>query len=310
MTRELDLEIGGMTCASCAARIEKQLNRMDGVEATVNYATEEARVRCVDPVTVDDLIAEVEAAGYTARSVHDDGPERHDGPDHDDPNVARRLAVSAVLAVPVVLMGMVPALQFNGWEWVSLVLATPVVLWGAYPFHRTAWAGARHGTATMDTLISIGVIAAYGWSLVGLATDDHVWFEVAAGVTVLILTGRFLEARAKRQAGAALRALLELGAKDVAVLRDGSEERIPIEDLAVGDRFVVRPGEQVATDGVVESGSSAVDAVAAHGRERSRRGRAGRRRDRRHRERRRPARRAGDPRRRRHRAGPHRPARP
>ena len=279
---EVDLEIGGMTCASCAARVEKRLNKLDGVTATVNFATERAHVTVPDGLGPDTLIAEVEAAGYTAAEP---GPGTDDGPDAAaDPEVAdlrNRLLVSTVLTVPVVVLAMVPAAQFDAWQWLSLTLAAPVVVWGALPFHRAAWVNLRHGAATMDTLISVGVLAAFGWSLYALfwgtageigmthgfswtaepgAGDAQIYLEVAAGVTVFILTGRYLEVRAKRRSGAALRTLLELGAKDVAVLRDGTEVRVPIEDLAVGDRFVVRPGEKIATDGVVEEGTSAIDA--------------------------------------------------
>jgi P-type Cu+ transporter len=290
----VDLLIGGMTCASCAARIEKRLNKLDGVTATVNYATEQARVAVPDGVTADDLIAQVEAAGYTARlprpparpAAADGGAsdattaERGAEVDETAP-LRRRLLTSLVLTVPVIAMAMVPALQFDGWQWISLTLAAPVVTWGALPFHRAAWVNLRHAAATMDTLISVGVLAAFGWSLYALLwgtageigmthgfswTADRgdgagqIYLEVAAGVTVFILAGRYFEARAKRRSGAALRALLELGAKDVAVLRDGVETRIPVEQLLVGDRFVVRPGEKVATDGQVEEGTSAIDA--------------------------------------------------
>ncbi len=294
--RSVDLVIGGMTCASCAARVERKLNRLDGVAATVNLATEKARVYFPAAVSPDELIAAVAQAGYTAAlpapvaapvpaSVPglqqptrpgDGGPAA--GQD-DAAALRRRLLVSLVLAAPVVLLAMVPALQFRGWQWISLALATPVAAWGAWPFHRAAFRGARHGTATMDTLISVGVGAAYLWSLyalvfgaagqlgtrmgfallAGSTAADAIYLDVAAGVTVLILTGRYLEARAKRRSGAALRALLSMGAKDVAVLRDGREVRVPVDQLAAGDRFVVRPGEKIATDGVVESGSSAVD---------------------------------------------------
>jgi len=284
---QIQLDIGGMTCASCAARIEKKLNRMDGVTATVNYSTEKAKVTFDESVSPADLIAEIEATGYTAhvppsKSAPTTGAETAAAP-IDDPTAAlrQRLTIAALLAVPVIAMAMVPALQFNGWQWLSLTLAAPVVVWGAWPFHRAAWANLRHAAATMDTLISVGVIAAFGWTLYALFLGDagdlsmrhgfsirpergmgssQIYLEVAAGVTVFILAGRYFEARAKRQSGAALKALLELGAKDVAVLRDGTETRIPVEQLAVGDRFVVRPGEKIATDGVVEEGTSAVDA--------------------------------------------------
>ena len=330
--------IGGMTCASCAARIEKRLNQLDGVTATVNYATEQAKVHAPDGVSVDDLIAQVEAAGYTARPAR---PASQRAPTAADTGDGRRstrpaplrtrLITSAVLSVPVIVLAMVPALQFDYWQWLSLTLAAPVVTWGAWPFHRAAWLNLRHATATMDTLISVGVLAAFGWSLYALFLGDAgepgmthgftwtadrdmgsslIYLEVAAGVTTFILAGRYFEARAKRRSGAALQALLELGAKDVAVLRDGAEQRIPIDQLAVGDRFVVRPGEKVATDGVVEEGSSAIDASLLTGEPVPGRGRPRRRRHRRHRQRRRPARGAGHPGRRRHRAGPDRPARP
>ena len=285
---EIQLEIGGMTCASCAARIEKKLNRMDGVTASVNYATEKAKVIFADTVTPDDLIKTVEATGYTAQlpaPKHTGAavPAHGDTPADDDPTrlLRQRLTISAVLAVPVIAMAMVPALQFDGWQWLSLTLAAPVVTWGAWPFHRAAWTNLRHAAATMDTLISVGTLAAFGWSLYALFLGDagelsmrhpfslapergmgssQIYLEVAAGVTVFILAGRYFEARAKRRSGAALKALLELGAKDVAVLRNGTEVRIPIDDLAVGDHFVVRPGEKIATDGVVTEGTSAVDA--------------------------------------------------
>jgi len=257
----VELVIGGMTCASCAARVEKKLNKLDGVTASVNYATEKATVRFADPVQPEDLIREVEATGYTAsvRSTH----ARRPG---EDPDTAgdpwwQRLIISTMLAIPVVLLAMVRPLQFANWPWVALVLASPVVAWGAWPFHRAAWTNARHRVATMDTLISIGVIAAYLWSAWAVIFDGaEMYLEVAAAVTVFILAGRYLEARAKRRSGAAVRALLDLGAKSVAVLRDGAEVRVPADQLAVGDRFVVRPGEKVATDGVVTDGTSAVDA--------------------------------------------------
>jgi Cu+-exporting ATPase len=253
-----ELAIGGMTCASCAARIEKKLNRVDGVDASVNYATETAVVT-YDPAatSIADLVGVVEGLGYHASPV-DDGDRAGD----DGRDLPRRLAVSAALTVPVVAMAMVMSLRPPAWREVSLVLATPVVLWGALPFHRATWANLRHRTATMDTLISLGVLAAYTWSVVVLAAgaDRDVYFEVAAAVTVFLLAGRVLEARAKRRAGQALRALLELGAKDASVVDDSGHERlVPIAELRVGDRFVVRPGEKIATDGVVVEGASAVD---------------------------------------------------
>jgi len=271
----VELEITGMTCASCANRIERKLNKLDGVTASVNYATEKARVSYPGSVTTDDLLSTVEAAGYAA---HLPTREAEPAPEHDEALV--RLVVSAVLTVPVVAMAMVPALQFEFWQWLSLTLAAPVVVWGGWPFHRAAWANLRHGAATMDTLISLGTLAAFGWSVyalfLGTAGEPgmthpfeltiersdgagNIYLEAAAGVTTFLLAGRWFEHRAKRTAGAALTGLLELGAKDVAVVRDGVETRVPIDALTVGDTFVVRPGERIATDGVVESGSSAVD---------------------------------------------------
>ena len=282
---DVELAIGGMTCASCAARIEKKLNRMDGVTATVNFATEKAKVTFADTVAPEDIVATVEATGYTATLPRppEAVPEATAAPTEPDEAAAwrQRLMVSTVLTVPVVLLSMIPALQFDNWQWLALTLASPVVVWGALPFHRAAWTNLRHGAATMDTLISVGVIAAYLWSLWALffthagmtgmkmsfdlltsgGAEPHIYLEVASAVTTFILAGRYFEARAKRQSGAALRALLDLGVKDVAVLRDGSTEtRIPISQLAVGDQFVVRPGEKIATDGIVISGTSAVDA--------------------------------------------------
>jgi Cu+-exporting ATPase len=257
-TSEVELSIGGMTCASCAARVERKLNKVGGVRATVNYATEKARVNYPEGVSPADLVEVVESSGYTAELP---APEPKEEPDPADP-LRRRLIVSASLALPVVLVSMVPAFRFPSWEWAALVLAAPVVGWGAWPFHRAAWTNLRHGAATMDTLISMGVVAAFGWSLASLVfgIGGETYLEVAAGVTTFILAGRYFEARSKRRAGAALRALLELGAKDVAVRRDGRERRVPIGELRVGDEFVVRPGEKIATDGVVTEGGSAVDA--------------------------------------------------
>jgi Cu+-exporting ATPase len=290
----LELPITGMTCASCANRVERRLNRLDGVTATVNLATERAAVD-FDPAAVEpaELVGAVEAAGYgavlPARAAAGGerdaaGGERDaavDGAPDPTDALRRRLVASAVLSLPVLVLAMVPALQFDNWQWLSLQLATPVVLWGAWPFHRAAWVNLRHGAATMDTLVSLGVLAAWGWSLYALflgdagmndmrmrfellpggeQATDQIYLEVAAVVTTFILAGRFLEARARRRAGAAIEALLELGAKDVAVLSaDGAERRVPIGELHPGDRFVVRPGEKVATDGIVEEGSSAVD---------------------------------------------------
>ncbi|MEG9551145.1 heavy metal translocating P-type ATPase, partial [Streptomyces baarnensis] len=317
---EAELMIGGMTCASCAARVEKKLNRMDGVTATVNYATEKARVTFGEGLELGDLVATVEKTGYTARPVTrperkapaaaapaaeaapapnaeakakaeaeaetkpepepeaeaeaEAAPDASTGSD----SLRQRLVVSAVLAVPVVLLAMIPALQFDFWQWLSLTLAAPVVVWGGLPFHRAAWTNAKHGAATMDTLVSLGTLAAFGWSLWALFLGDAgmpgmrhgfdltvsradatstIYLEVAAGVITFILLGRYLEARAKRKSGAALRALMHLGAKDVAVLKAGREVRVPAGELVAGDRFVVRPGEKIATDGTVVEGSSA-----------------------------------------------------
>ncbi len=282
---DVELLIGGMTCASCAARIEKRLNKLDGVTATVNYATEKAKVTVADGVTPEDLVAAVEKAGYTARLPEPPRPAEEASVEGDGDESLRalrqRLLVSGVLTVPVIVLAMVPALQFTYWQWLSLTLAAPVVVWGAWPFHRAAWTNLRHGASTMDTLVSMGTLAAFLWSLYALflgtagvpgmthpfeltiaPTDGaaNIYLEVAAGVTTAILAGRYFEARSKRRAGAALRALLELGAKEVSVLRGGREERIPVDRLAVGDLFVVRPGEKIATDGVISEGSSAVDA--------------------------------------------------
>ncbi len=272
-----------MTCASCANRIERKLNKVDGVTATVNYATEKAKVTYDGAVSTDLLLATVEQAGYQASLPAAAAAEPAEAAEAADPTrpLRDRLLISLVLSVPVVAMAMVPALQVEYWQWLSLTLAAPVVVWGAWPFHRAAWANLRHGTATMDTLVSLGVLAALGWSLYALfwgtagepgmthpfeltigRTDGagNIYLEAAAGVTTFILAGRYAEARSKRRAGAALRALLEMGAKDVAVVRDGRETRVPVADLEVGDRFVVRPGEKIATDGVVVEGASAVDA--------------------------------------------------
>ncbi|WP_256638721.1 heavy metal translocating P-type ATPase [Streptomyces murinus] len=284
---EVELAIGGMTCASCAARIEKKLNRMDGVEATVNYATEKAKVTFAADIEVADLIATVEATGYTAREPEPPRAEPGSGDgtaaaEADELRPLReRLTTAVVLAVPVIAMAMIPALQFDNWQWLSLTLAAPVVTYSAWPFHKAAWTNARHGAATMDTLISVGTSAAFLWSLWALffgtagmpgmrhafeltiARSDgagNIYLEAAAGVTAFILAGRYFEARSKRKAGAALKALLELGAKEVTVLRGGREELVPVDRLKTGDRFLVRPGEKIATDGTVVEGSSAVDA--------------------------------------------------
>ena len=291
--QSVSLAVIGMTCASCASRIERKLNKMDGVSATVNYATETAAVRFAPSVTVDDLLRTVHDTGYEA--IPPSPPKASDGPDDRsraeiaaDAEVAdlrTRLLGSLALATPVVLISMIPPLQFTYWQWLCFALATPVVFWGAWPFHRAAWTALRHGSATMDTLISLGCLAAYFWSAWALfrggaglpiysMSEDwlpsfeigeqstgmpDIYLEVAAAVPVFILAGRWFEAKAKRSSGAALRALLTMGAKDVALLRDGVEARVPISELRVGDRFVVRPGERIASDGVVVEGTSAVD---------------------------------------------------
>jgi len=290
----VELPIEGMTCASCANRIERKLNKLDGVQASVNFALERAAVDYdTTAVAPEQIVEAVAAAGYratlpaAAAPAHGSAPD-HGGHDHmaeptadEAAALRRRLLISVALAVPVILLSMIPPLQFDDWQWLALQLATPVVVWGAWPFHQAAWANLKHGAATMDTLVSLGVLAAFLWSMYALFVgdagmtgmrmqfalvpargggSDEIYLEVAAGVTVFILAGRYFEARAKRSAGAALHALLALGAKDVALLRpDGAEERVPVEQLAVGDRFVVRPGEKVATDGVIEEGASAVD---------------------------------------------------
>ena len=286
----VELEISGMTCASCAARVEKKLNKLDGVTATVNFATETARVGFPVAVSVNDLISVVEQAGYTA-AVPPEGSGGMASPrtgghwgvaprgQAQTAVLRQRLLVSLALTIPVVVLAMVPPLQFRNWQWAALALASPVVVWGAWPFYRAAFVNARHGAATMDTLISVGVAAAYLWSLYALffgaagragARMGFAWLardsgtgatylEVASGVTALVLLGRYFEARAKRRSGAALRALLSLGARDVSVLRDGTEVRVPAGQLAAGEEFVVRPGEKIAADGIVVSGSSAVD---------------------------------------------------
>jgi Cu+-exporting ATPase len=295
-TSSVELAIGGMTCASCAARIEKKLNKIDGVSASVNFAMESAKVHFPPAISLDQLIRAVEDAGYTAAPPappeapqgEGAGTRADAGPTSEDPvdSLRRRLVISAVLTVPVLALAMVPPLQFDNWQWLSLTLAAPVVVWGALPFHRAAWKNLRHATATMDTLISMGVLAAFAWSLWALflgeagmpgmrmdftlfpepgAGSSEIYLEIAAALAVFILLGRYFEAHAKRRSGAALRALLELGAKDVAILRPGPdgqvEVRVPIEQLGVGDRFVIRPGEKVATDGVVVEGTSAIDAA-------------------------------------------------
>ena len=282
----IELEIGGMTCASCANRIERKLNKLDGISASVNYATEKARVMAPEGYDPQQLVTTVEKAGYTAAlpAPPKERSEGEDAEESEDPelrSLRQRLIGAALLTIPVIVLSMVPALQFTNWQWLVLTLTSPVVVWAAWPFHRAAAINLRHGATTMDTLISVGVAAAYLWSLYALflgsagmpgmthefsltigRTDGaaNIYLEVAAGVTMFILLGRYLEKRSKRQAGAALRALLDMGAKDVAVLKDGAEVRVPVGELAEGDLFVVRPGEKIATDGVVEQGSSAVDA--------------------------------------------------
>lgn len=272
----VELTVGGMTCASCAARVEKKLNKLPGVVATVNYTTEKATIQLPENLTLTDAIATIEATGYTA------APVSHEIADSaGERSLKTRLIVSTVLTVPVVLLAMVAPLQFDYWQWVSLVLTTPVVLWGAWPFHRATLLNLRHGNTTMDTLISLGVSAAYLWSVYALifgtagepgmrmefsllpshtAGASEIYFEVAAAVTVFLLFGRYLEERAKTKSSQALSALLSLGAKEVTVLENNVEQTIPIEFLKVGNHFVVRPGERIATDGVVVEGNSAIDA--------------------------------------------------
>lgn len=285
---EVELRIGGMTCASCANRVERKLNKLDGVEASVNYATEKARVNAPEGYDSQLLIDEVVKTGYTAELPPPprQGPAQTEGSGENAEDaelrvLRQRLIGSAVLSVPVILMAMIPALQFDYWGFASLVLAAPVVVWAGWPFHKAAWANLKHGAATMDTLISVGTSAALIWSVIALFLGSagepgvrhafeltisrsdglgHIYLEVGAGVITFILLGRYFEKRSKRTAGAALRALLELGAKEVTLLRDGRQVRTPIEDLSVGDEFVVRPGEKIATDGVITSGTSAIDA--------------------------------------------------
>ena len=288
----IDLEVGGMTCASCAARVEKKLNKLEGVTASVNYATEKASVQVPEGLGAEELIAVVEKTGYTAQrpapptpvpSAAGDDTDGGSGDEAEDPelrSLRHRLIGAAILSVPVIAMAMIPALQFDYWGFASLTLAAPVIVWAGWPFHRATLTNARHGSVTMDTLITVGTTAAFLWSLIALflgtagepgtahhfsltleRTDglSNIYLEVAAGVITFVLLGRYLEKRSKRQAGAALRALMQLGAKEVAVLRGGTEQLIPVEQLAVGDEFVVRPGEKIATDGTVVTGSSAVD---------------------------------------------------
>jgi Cu+-exporting ATPase len=280
-THQIELTIGGMSCASCAARIERKLNRLTGVSASVNYATEKARISFPDGVTPEDLLTTVVNTGYTAELALDEVTAPSAGSETDGIRALRgRLVGSAVLAVPVIATAMVPALQFSGWQWLSLLLTVPVAVWGALPFHRAAWRNLQHGAVTMDTLVSMGVLAAFLWSCYALifgsagalgvrhefglsahqdAGGAQIYLEVAAGITVFLLAGRYFEACAKRRAGAALRTLLDIGAREVSVLRDGAETRVPVDRLVVGDEFVVRPGEKIATDGEVVQGSSAVD---------------------------------------------------
>jgi len=278
---DVELNIGGMTCASCANRIERKLNKVPGVEATVNYATEKARIRASSELTADELISVVESAGYSASlplPVIGEGKGEGLSSDSETDRLRRRLLISTALSIPVAVLSMIPALQFTNWQWLALTLAAPVAIWGAWPFHRAAWTNARHGAATMDTLISVGVLAAFGWSLYALflgtagepgmrmtfnlfgsSHGEEIYLEVASAVTVFILAGRYFEARAKRDSSAALRALLELGAKEVVQLRDGQEVRVPVTTLKPGDQFIVRPGEKIATDGLILDGASAVD---------------------------------------------------
>jgi len=279
---QLELSIGGMTCSSCASRIEKKLNRLDGVTATVNYATEKAFVTYDDTINPDDLITTVEKTGYTAALPPPPASADEPAPPVDELHALRtRLFTAIVLSIPVVVLAMVPAWQFTHWQWASLTLAAPVVVYAGLPFHKAAWINLRHGAASMDTLVSLGTLAAFGWSLWALFFGtagqpglthpfsfdiggtygmDAIYLEAAAGVTSFLLAGRYFEARSKRRAGAALRALIDIGAKDVVVLRADTEVRIPVGQLAEGDRFIVRPGEKIATDGVIEDGTSAVDA--------------------------------------------------
>lgn len=284
-TPQVELRVGGMTCASCATRIEKKLNRMPGVEATVNYATEKASIALSEGVNVEEAIATIEATGYTAElptppTSTDDSHSPGEQMSGEVVSLRRRLIISAVLTVPVAAMSMIPSMQFTNWQWLALTLTAPVAVWGAWPFHRAAWVNLRHRAATMDTLISVGVLAAFGWSLYALFFgmagmpgmtmtfalftppghgSDEIYLEVAAAVTVFILAGRYFEARAKKRSSAAISALLEMGAKEATVLRDGVEIRVAAGSLVVGELFVVRPGEKVATDGQVVEGSSAVD---------------------------------------------------
>lgn len=279
VTAPVVLALGGMTCATCAMRVEKKLNKLPGVTATVNYATENATIDLPSDLNISDAIAAVESAGYTAKELRHEEDQEPERKDSAEVALRNRLIISAILTIPVVFMAMIPALQFNYWQWLSLTLASPVVVWGALPFHRATWVNLRHGSATMDTLISMGVIAAYIWSLYALffggagetgmkmaftllpshSGNSEIYLEVASAVTVFILLGRYFESRAKSQSSAALTALLNLGAKTVSVIADGNEKQIPIGNLQLGDHFVVRPGERIATDGKVVEGASALD---------------------------------------------------
>ena len=279
VTAPVVLALGGMTCATCAMRVEKKLNKLPGVTATVNYATENATIDLPSDLNISDAIAAVESAGYTAKELRHEEDQEPERKDSAEVALRNRLIISAILTIPVVFMAMIPALQFNYWQWLSLTLASPVVIWGALPFHRATWVNLRHGSATMDTLISMGVIAAYIWSLYALffggagetgmkmaftllpshSGNSEIYLEVASAVTVFILLGRYFESRAKSQSSAALTALLNLGAKTVSVIADGNEKQIPIGNLQLGDHFVVRPGERIATDGKVVEGASALD---------------------------------------------------
>ena len=279
VTTPVVLALGGMTCATCAMRVEKKLNKLPGVTATVNYATENATIDLPPDLNISDAIAAVESAGYTAKELRHEEDQEPERKDSAEVALRNRLIISAILTIPVVFMAMIPALQFNYWQWLSLTLASPVVIWGALPFHRATWVNLRHGSATMDTLISMGVIAAYIWSLYALffggagetgmkmaftllpshSGNSEIYLEVASAVTVFILLGRYFESRAKSQSSAALTALLNLGAKTVSVIADGNEKQTPIGNLQLGDHFVVRPGERIATDGKVVEGASALD---------------------------------------------------
>ena len=265
-----DLRLSGMSCASCAARVERSLNELDGVHASVNFAVEQAHVEHGPQVTASELLLAVESSGYHAAVIDHDRHDDHMSHDVPQQQLRARLIGSAVLAIPVLALSMVMPWQFPAWQWVALALTTPIVAWGGYPFHEAALNSARHGSSTMDTLVSLGTLSAYLWSVVVLLSGaghghGHVYFEVAAAVTVFLLAGRYAEAKAKRAAGSALQALLSLGAKDATVLRDGTEVRVAVDELSVGDLIVVRPGERVATDGVVVDGASALDTSAMTG---------------------------------------------